>query len=50
MTISKMIVMSRHHELQNVYSIRRARWYVAGKEWKIDDVEVKIIAFVIKPS
>ena len=35
------------YELRNVYTIRRARWYVAGKVWKIDDVEVKIITFVV---
>ena len=35
------------YELRNVYTIRRAGWYVAGKEWKIDNVEVKIITFVI---
>ena len=34
------------YELRNVYTIRRAKWYVAGKEWKIDNVEVKIITFV----
>ena len=35
------------NELWNVHIIKMARWYVAGKEWKIDNVEVKIIAFVI---
>ena len=25
---------------------KRARWYVAGKEWKIDNVGLKIITFV----
>ena len=50
--ISKIIVMLAapciSYELRNVYTIRRARWYVAGKEWKIYNVEVKIITFVIK--
>ena len=35
------------YELWNVYIICRVRWYVAGKEWKIDNVEVKLITFVI---
>ena len=35
------------NELWNVHTIRRARWYVAAKVWKIDNVEVKIITFVI---
>ena len=30
--------------------IRRARWYVAREEWKIDNVQVKIITFGIKPG
>ena len=38
------------YELWNVYTKRRARWYVPGKEWKTDNVKVKIIAFVIKPG
>ena len=38
------------YELRNVYTIRRARWYAAGKEWKIDNVEIKIITFVIQPG
>ena len=25
------------YELQYVYTIRRARWYVAGKEWEINN-------------
>ena len=29
-----------------MYTIRKARWYVAGKEWKIDSVEVKSFTFV----
>ena len=50
--ISKIIIKSAAshicHELQYVYTIRTAQWYVAGKQWKIDNVEVKIIAFVTK--
>ena len=38
------------NELRNMHTIRRARWYVAGKELKIDNVEVKIITFVIYPG
>ena len=52
--ISKIIIMwvaSRiSYELRTVYTIRWARWYPAGKEWKINNVEVKIITFVIKPG
>ena len=32
------------------YTIRRAGWYVTGKEWKIDNVLVNITTFVIKPG
>ena len=38
------------YELRNVDTIRRVRWYVAGKEWKIDNVEVKFITFIIQPG
>ena len=38
------------NELWNIHTIRRAKWYVAGKEWKIDNVEVKIITSVIYPG
>ena len=31
-----------------MYTIGTARCFVAGKEWKIDNVEVKIIKFIIK--
>ena len=52
--ISKIIIMWTalciSYELQNMYTIRRAIWFVAGREWKIDSVKVKIITFVIKPS
>ena len=54
MAISKIILKLAawciSYELQHVYTTRRTQWYVAGKEWKIDSVEVKIIAFVIKPG
>ena len=33
-----------------MYTIRRARWYVAGKEQKIDNLEVNIVTFIIKPG
>ena len=33
-----------------VHTIRMARWYVVEKECKFDNVEVKIITFVIKPD
>ena len=50
-TISIIIIMRAvlHvcYELRNIYTIRRTRWYFAGKERKIDNVEVKIITFVI---
>ena len=36
------------NELRNVHTIRRTRWYVAGKEWKIDNVIVKFITFIIQ--
>ena len=47
--ISKIIVMWAvmwaacciSYELQNVYTIWRGGWYVAGKEWKVDNREVK---------
>ena len=29
---------------------RRASWDIARKEWKIDNVEIKIITFVIELS
>ena len=49
---SKIIVMWAasciSFELQIVYIIRKDRWYVTRKEWKIVNVEVKIIAFVVK--
>ena len=49
--ISKIIVKWAasciSYKLQYVYTVRRARWYVTGREWKIDNVEVKIIAFVM---
>ena len=52
MAISKIIVKYAasciSYELRHVYTVRKARWYVAVKEWKVDNVEVKIIAFVIK--
>ena len=54
MAISKIVIMGAasciSHKLRNVHTIRRARWYVAGKEWKIDNVEARIIASVIKPT
>ena len=54
MAISKVIIMSAvsyiSYELRKVHIIRRAISYAAGKERKIDDVEVKIITFVIKPG
>ena len=34
-------------QLRNVNTIGRARWDIAGKEWKIDNVEIKIITFVM---
>ena len=37
------------YELRNEYT-RRTQWYVAGKESEIDNVEAKIITFVIKPG
>ena len=33
---------------RNVNTVRRAGWYVAGKEWKIDYMEAKNITFVIQ--
>ena len=54
MAIPKIIIMLAalciSYELRNIYTIRRARWYVAGKKWKIDNAEVKIITFLIKPG
>ena len=38
------------YERRNVYTIRRARWYVAGKEWKIVNVEVKGFVFSLNVS
>ena len=38
------------NEQRNVHTIGRARWYVAEKEWKIDNVEVKFITFIIQPG
>ena len=53
-TVSKFIIMWAasciSYELRNVHTIRRAQWYFARKEWKINDVEVKIIMLVIKPG
>ena len=46
-SIQFYLLASHFNELRNVYIIKKARWYVAGKEWKIDNVEVKIIMFVI---
>ena len=52
--ICRIIIMSAalwiSYELWNVYTIARARWYVAGKEWNIDKVKIKIITFFIKPN
>ena len=36
------------YQLRIINSIGRARWDVARKEWKIDNVEIKIIRFVIE--
>ena len=45
MAVSKIIIIPAasciSYELRNIYTIRRGRWYVVGKEWKIDNVEVK---------
>ena len=52
MAISKVIIISAapciSYQLGNINTIRRARWDIAQKEWKIDNVEIKIITFVIE--
>ena len=36
------------YQLGNINTIGRDRWDIARKEWKIDNVEIKIITFVIE--
>ena len=36
------------YQLGNINTTGRARWHIAQKEWKIDNVEIKIITFVIE--
>ena len=36
------------YQLRNIITRGRARWDIAPKEWKIDNVEIKIITFVIE--
>ena len=36
------------HQLRNINTIGKVRWDIARKEWKIDDVEIKIVTFVIE--
>ena len=53
MAISKIIIMRTasyiSYQLRYICTIRRAGSYVAGREWKNDNAEVKAITFVIKP-
>ena len=52
MAISKVIIIWAapciSYQLGNINTIWRARWDIARKEWKIDNVEIKIITFVIE--
>ena len=52
MEISKVIIICaspcKSYQLGNINTIGRARWDIARKEWKIDNVEIKIITFVIE--
>ena len=36
------------YQLGHINTVRRARWDIARKEWKVDSVKIKIITFVIE--
>ena len=44
MAISKVIIIA----LRNINAIGRAIWEIAGKKWKIDNLEIKIITFAVE--
>ena len=52
MAISKVIIRlaapCMSYQLQNINTIGSTRWDIVRKEWKIDNVEIKIITFVIE--
>ena len=51
-TISKVMIIRAafviFYELQNMHTKGRSRWYVDGKKWKIDRMEVKIIVTLLE--
>ena len=47
MAISKVSTL-QSYQLRNINTIGRARWDIARKEWKSDNVEIKIITFGIE--
>ena len=38
---------SKYYELKNIHSIRETTWNIATQKWKIYNIKIKVIAFII---